>query len=595
MIRFWNRDDDAGSNLLQNYPTLESASIATGSLLITYAVDTVPGNAAYPLRIEFFVADSASSGQGKTLIGSDTYLSGEAGTTVTADLGAAGPLGVSVLDPIVATSIDHDGNTSEFSDPVQLLGEAVELTVNTTDDDDDGLCDATHCSLREALSTASSNGGFTDTVRFSIPGAGPHTIQPGSQLPNLDDQVVIDGTSEPDYAGAPIIELDGSQGDARDGLVLSAGSSTVKGLVINRFEGHGLRILGGDSYLIQGCYIGTSTSGNVARGNGADGINFGGRSSDNTVGGAGAGEGNLISGNGGIGISIGDTGNGEYSIQGNLIGTDIGGTGDLGNGGHGIRIPAKADSLIGGSAAGEGNLISGNGGNGVLVSGLPFRPGPATVITGNRIGTEIDGTAALGNDGNGVKVATGEDTVIGGAAGEGNVIAHNGGNGVEVATAVRSCRISSNAIFSNSGLAVDLGGNGVSANDELDVDDGANDLQNFPVLGSATGDGSSLAIYGTLHSHADSQFTIEFFASEQCDSSGHGEAETPLGTTSVRTDGEGNGTFSGRFPVPAGAHVTATAEREGDTSELSACVLVGYVFADSFETGDTSAWSQAVP
>lgn len=95
----------------------------------------------------------------------------------------------------------------------QGLSAQITLTVNALDDVDDGSCDAVHCSLREAISAANSaDGGI---IHFSIPGAGPHTIQPLTALPSLEGDVIIDGTSEPDFAGTPIIQLDGSlAGDA---------------------------------------------------------------------------------------------------------------------------------------------------------------------------------------------------------------------------------------------------------------------------------------------------------------------------------------------------------------------------------------------
>ena len=74
--------------------------------------------------------------------------------------------------------------------------QATTFTVNSTNDVDDGTCDATHCSLREAINAANANSG-TDTIAFNISGAGPHTIQPTSALPTITDPVVIDGYTQP--------------------------------------------------------------------------------------------------------------------------------------------------------------------------------------------------------------------------------------------------------------------------------------------------------------------------------------------------------------------------------------------------------------
>ena len=124
-------------------------------------------------------------------------------------------------------------------------------TVNSTNDVDGGTCDATHCSLREAINAANANAG-TDTIAFNISGAGPHTIQPTSALPTITDPVIIDGYTQPgampntNGPGLGLttvlkIELDGSNAGAPfvSGLRLTGGNSTIRGLAINRFSGSG--------------------------------------------------------------------------------------------------------------------------------------------------------------------------------------------------------------------------------------------------------------------------------------------------------------------------------------------------------------------
>jgi len=141
---------------------------------------------------------------------------------------------------------------------VAAAGQAATFTVNSTNDFDDGVCNAAHCSLREAIFAANAAAG-TDTIRFGI-GAGQRTIQPGSALPTITDPVIIDGTTQPGYGGTPIIEIDGSNaGLGANGLRISAGGSTVMGLVINRFipafpatNGHGILLETGGGNTIQG-------------------------------------------------------------------------------------------------------------------------------------------------------------------------------------------------------------------------------------------------------------------------------------------------------------------------------------------------------
>ena len=209
------------------------------------------------------------------------------------------------------------------------------FTVNSTDDVDDGTCDAAHCSLREAINAANANAG-TDTISFNISGAGPHTIQPNFALPTITDPVVIDGTTEPDFAGTPIIELDGTNAGHVDGLVITAGNSTVRGLVINRFGinpdvGIGILLLqtnGGN--VIEGNFIGTDVTGTVALGNKFFGVVIE-NAPNNTIGGTTVEARNIISGNG-TGISLGGPGATGNLVQGNFIGTDVTGTIAVGNG-----------------------------------------------------------------------------------------------------------------------------------------------------------------------------------------------------------------------------------------------------------------------
>ena len=115
----------------------------------------------------------------------------------------------------------------------------------------------------------------------------------------------------------------------------------------------------------------------------------------------------------------------------------------------------------------------------------------------------------------------------------------------------------------------------MTPNDAGDGDAGANNLQNFPVLTSATS--GSTTIEGTLNSASNTQFRLEFFANTACDPSGFGEGETFLGSTDVTTDGSGNASFTVTFPatVPVGQFITSTAtDPDNNTSEFSQCIDV---------------------
>ena len=466
---------------------------------------------------------------------------------------------------------------SASPDPALALGAT--FTVNATDDTtDDPSCDATHCSPREAIVDANAAGG-TDTIEFDIAGPGPHTIQPTSTLPTITDPVVIDGTSEPDFAGAPIVELDGtSAGASASGLTISAGSSTIMGLVINRFAQEGISLHTNGGNVIAGNYIGTDVTGLEPFGNGSNGVLVT-DVPNNTIGGTSPGSRNVISGNAVNGVSVGGFGEAATGnlVQGNFIGTDVTGTADLGNGLGGVLISLGSGNVIGGAVPEARNIISGNGQDETSADGVVIQPGSSNLVQGNFVGTDVTGSADLGNTGDGVAVLGQSNKVGGTADGEGNVIAFNGGRGVFVG-AGNSNPVLSNSIFSNGGLGVDLEGDDVTPNDLGDVDVGANALQNFPELTSAFKDAVSVEVTGTLDSSASTQFRLEFFSSVACDApTGHGEGETFLGSTDVTTDGAGDASFAVTLPValPAGHSITATAtDQQDNTSEFSACALV---------------------
>ena len=222
-------------------------------------------------------------------------------------------------------------------------------------------------SLRQAIVDANANSG-TDTINFDIPGPGPHTIQPLSALPTITDAVIIDGASQPGWQDAPIVELDGTPTGPMDGLTIAANDSTVKGLVINRFGGNGISIRG-DGNTVSGNYIGTDANGTTPLPN-VGGMWIGDGASNNTIGGATGGERNVISGNLGEGLTLFGNGTSGNVVSGNHIGTDAGGTSALPNIYNGVWISDGAsNNTIGGATAGAGNIISGNDAAGIAIAG----------------------------------------------------------------------------------------------------------------------------------------------------------------------------------------------------------------------------------
>ncbi|MCP4375674.1 MAG: hypothetical protein GY794_05805, partial [bacterium] len=191
---------------------------------------------------------------------------------------------------------------------------------------------------------------------------------------------------------------------------------------------------------------------------------------------------------------------------------------------------------------------------------------------------------ALGNGLLGIEFysAGSDDNTIGGtAAGEGNIIAFNAGTGVaSTNSGAIGNSILGNLIHSNgTGLGIDLGDDGVTANDANDADTGDNNLQNFPVITAAATAGSQIEISGTLDTDGlDQDYRIEFFATGTPDGTGYGEAERYLGYTTITTDGSGDATFTATIEalVYVGETITATATVDngdgtyGDTSEFAA-------------------------
>ncbi|HEX8201500.1 MAG TPA: Calx-beta domain-containing protein, partial [Isosphaeraceae bacterium] len=254
--------------------------------------------------------------------------------------------------------------------PVSSPGVSRSTAVLTIVDDDSlvvtNTADDGRGSLRRAIQTSNDPGNPpSGTISFAIPGAGVRTIQPLSALPAIERPVSVDATMQPGFVGTPIVELDGSRvGSGVNGLVIAAGSSAIRGLAINRFAGSGIVLLA----------------------------------------------------------------NGGNTIQGNFIGTDASGFIDLGNDGDGVLILDASDNLIGGTAPGAGNVLSGNGDARNEAAGITMggRLATGNRVQGNRIGTDATGTRALGNSSHGVFVSTSGNRIGGTETGAGNVISANG-------------------------------------------------------------------------------------------------------------------------------------------------------------------------
>ena len=315
------------------------------------------------------------------------------------------------------------------------------LTVDTISDVSDGTTSSIaallankgsdgRISLREAIQ-AIGNSPATGTpfqINFAIPGAGVHTINVTSPLPTITQSVLLDATTQPGYTNAPLIEINGvGTVLGTNGLEVNAASTTIEGFSIYGFSGNAIQVDAVASTVIQSNLLGLFANGAVAPPNGTGLVLS--RATGALVGGLNVGDGNVISGNGtgGIRIEAGASGN---RIEGNLIGTNLAGNAALGNTGYGIEILDSSSNTIGGLSYPYGNRISGNSGPGVLISGATST---LNVIEANFIGTDITGSLALANSGNGVEITGSSNNTVGGpSAGAGNIISGNRLSGVKI-------------------------------------------------------------------------------------------------------------------------------------------------------------------
>jgi titin len=274
-------------------------------------------------------------------------------------------------------------------------------------------------SFRQAILEANASKGL-DTITFQIPGADTHAISPLSALPAITDPVVIDATSQPGFAGSPLIELNGIHASGSVGLRLVTSGSVVRGLAIHGFDEGGLEIEGLGTNSIQGNYIGLDVTGTLSRPNGEEGI-FVLSSWNNVIGGTNAADRNVISSSRDAGIYL--DGGGGHVVLGNFIGTTAGGRKRLGNSNNGVIVYNSATNVIGGATPGAGNVIAGNDASGIYLFG-PDSTG--NVVQGNYLGTDVSGSLALSNTANGITISGAPSNLIGGtASGAGNVILAN--------------------------------------------------------------------------------------------------------------------------------------------------------------------------
>lgn len=369
------------------------------------------------------------------------------------------------------------------------------------------------CSLRDAITFANNNDGH-DTIEFGIAGEIVHTIVASSPLPALVDPAgtTIDGYSQP----------------TAHANTLSSGSNAniviqVDGVLAGATPG--LQVNDGE-VIIRGL--------SMTRWNGA-----------------------AIRVAGGSGIVI----------SGNILGLTPEGV--VAPNVRGIDIENVSGVRVGGAPAADRNVISGNAGAGIRLSGAD-----ETAITGNLIGTGFTGDADAGNGGFGIEIGNGTvDTVVGGTHGDANTIAYNAG-GVRIDDGIRN-RVIANRMFLNDGPGIDLIGEGVTANDQGDLDPGPNFTQNYPVLESVfvSNVTSNVIILGVQDSDDLSGLNrIDYYIADAL-TDGNGEGQTWIGTNTGLPAGTialPGTPFAPATTFTAGAMITATATTNDGTSEFAA-------------------------
>lgn len=353
-------------------------------------------------------------------------------------------------------------------------------------------------------------------------GTSPFIISPTDLLPALQDQTIIDGTTQPGYTGSPLIEIRGDSaptggGLGSYGLVIRASNVVVRGLAINGFRHGGILIFSPGLLVnvrISGNHIGLTADGNTVRPNGNWGIR--------------------------------------------------------------VLVDAADNLVIGGDTAADRNVIGGHLDAGIFLS----RFSRAT-IKGNYIGTRASGIVPAGNLHAGI-VTEGAATIGGDLPGEGNLIAFNNGYGILLANSdVRRVRIRGNSIHSNVSRGIALNGVSPLENDSQDPDPGSNDRQNYPEIREALTDGPTIDIRGSLNSTPNRQYVVDLFSTDVCPSAsdggpGFGQGKNYLGSVNVNVGSSGISPFGALLQFPVGDQfVVATAtDPDGNTSMFSRCVRV---------------------
>jgi CSLREA domain-containing protein len=639
-----------GANQIQVPPILDEVRISDGNLVGKVTTVDQPFARQYPLRVEFYRGDEYLNRQGADYLG---FVDIAAAGTSTFNLLAPLMATVASGDPVIAVATDANGNSSESSGSAIVGG----LTVNDFGDQpdyaaNDGVCEASpgggDCTLRAAIEEANSSADRS-YITFDLPGSGVRTLQPLSQLPAINAPVTIDGYTQPGATPNSLavgnnanilVELIAPIGGADHALSFAGdvAGTTVRGLAVRGDFLEALSLVNVKGVTIEGNFIGITAAGTANPLQSIFGVSILDTTSTgqpHLIGGSLPAQRNVISGNQ-YGIGVQDLGGSmPHRFINNYIGTNPAGTAAIGNTIAGV-ISSGGQPRIGGSAPGEGNLISGNNvgvslsdssaelrgnfigtranglsalgninGIDLVGTGLPgiafigdssrggrnVISGNTTGVTtsnhliqlrGNYIGVGVDGVTPVGNTAQAV-VLNGDFNVVGGGSPRDANIIVNNLTGVTVGNNTGNF-IVGNAIFNSGGTPI-LHSSG-SPNDPGDADGGANNGQNAPVLSAASVNADTLTFDVSIDSlTTNSAYPISIDVYEAASGPGVG-TKTYLG----RVDVAAPGTSAGRIirkvysrGLVGGDLIVATAtDQNGNTSQASAIVVTsGSDTADS--------------
>ena len=356
-------------------------------------------------------------------------------------------------------------------------------------------------------------------------------------------------------------------------VIDGASDNLIEGNVFSAGAGEGLRLAGSGTTgnVVRGNRAGTNAAGTAALPNDYAGITIFGGATGNRL------EGNLCSGNRVVGIAIANAGTSDNLVTGNIIGTNAAGTAPLPNQVAGVYLTGGCSANRLGDGPGSGNLISGNGGTGVLIAD----PGThGNFVRNNRIGPDSSGALSFTNQFNGIAIQNqAQASIIGGSdPGAANLIAGNMSSGIALYSAGTSGHeFSRNSIYGNVWQGI--------------TQNGLNGNQAAPVLASATL-GVSTQVTGSLDGTASASYHLEFFSSE-VDFPPSGKHF--IGSATVVADGSGVAAINVQLPapVPAGRVITATARGGSGTSGFSNGVTVATT--DSDGDGLPDAYESSIP